>query len=321
MSTAALLSALRRYHDAKYCGTPVIDLTDPETPERMDNSRSLESSQDERKKRRPTRRKQGRCDNLTQIPDEVLHIDEHNKCQEWYIPGSTYTFTLTRVQLITSMWNETSLSPATKKYILDFHGGICPQFGQMNDEIINAYFYLLINSIPATSLNAFAVYSLIQLTKKYKSRNLYDAVRRIKYDYILFPLHIKGNHWVLYVVDSKQKSIRLYDTLQNNSPLLFDDVFTFLKNQYQEQFNVPDEEICDLFGTWTRECTWEPTTLFTFRQVGITICGVFICEIARRILHDIVIDNDAFQKINYEDMRRDVLKFIRHNPMVEEKIT
>lgn len=95
----------------------------------------------------------------------------------------------------------------------------------LNDQVINSYFDLIFERAKANegkypSVFRFSTFFYNQfLTGGYKSVERWGK-NIFKYDLVLIPVN-PGQHWTLVVVNMKERTVQLYDSLQGNRFVIY----------------------------------------------------------------------------------------------------
>lgn len=166
----------------------------------------------------------------------------------------------------------------------------------LNDKIINIYFALL--SKKFTKVYAFTSYFYYFLNKKgyqevakwTKNTNLFA------YDVILIPVHLE-NHWILVVINIKDKSVEYYDSLGGYNCTVMKKVTEFIELEQAK---------------W---CKYPKTFLRYKKKVSLQDngydCGVYVCMYARTC-----VDNKQQYKGSMKHLRLKILHEILANTIV-----
>lgn len=104
-----------------------------------------------------------------------------------------------------------------------------------------------------------------------------------KYDIILFPHNVGGNHWTMTAVDVKKKELRYYDSIGSHDCGLnkMQLVLAYLRVEYQARNGS------ELPGDWSLNTATDIPEQFN----GFD-CGVFSCQYAERVSRRAVFDFD-----------------------------
>jgi Ulp1 family protease len=93
------------------------------------------------------------------------------------------------------------------------------------------------------------------------------------YDKVFFPCNIPHEHWFLIVVDNKEKTVSLYDSLHARRPDYLYDVRKYVYDEYERS------------NTAEIRCEYETNDMsHTFPgQADGSSCGVYTCLYANRV--------------------------------------
>lgn len=146
----------------------------------------------------------------------------------------------------------------------------------LNDEVINAYMYLLVcrgKKIGKKRVYAFNTF----FYPKLRDSN-YNSVRRwtrkvdiFNHDILLVPVHL-GNHWCLAVINFQRKSVSYYDSLGGGSNGCCRILLDYLKAE-----SLDKKKLCFDYENWT---TKEMYSEGIPKQKNCSDCGVFACTYA-----------------------------------------
>ncbi|XP_022777969.1 uncharacterized protein LOC111319468, partial [Stylophora pistillata] len=157
--------------------------------------------------------------------------------------------------------------------------------GWLNDQVINASFQIIQADALREGKRVFCtdtyLYEKLESLKGAAScesnvANLRKWIKKDKLqksDLVLVPIHKNGNHWVLGVINMRAKKIHYYDS-KNDDPM----PFFFRKMRY----------LLSLHGDDVRG--WSNTHSKSPHQVDSASCGVFIIEIAKRVVENRTLD-------------------------------
>lgn len=147
----------------------------------------------------------------------------------------------------------------------------------LNDEIINAYMYLLV--VRGQESNHKKVYAFNTFFYPKLRETGYNSVRRwtrkvdiFSYDFLLVPVHL-GNHWCLAFVDFTTKEISYYDSLGGRSNGCCDTLLDYLRFELKDK---KKEEFDD--QNWDMKDKYHEDGIP--QQQNCSDCGVFACTYA-----------------------------------------
>ncbi|CEG79415.1 hypothetical protein RMATCC62417_13889 [Rhizopus microsporus] len=148
----------------------------------------------------------------------------------------------------------------------------------LNDEIINFYFALLADrashdpSMPA--IHCFSTFFCSTLREQgyAKVRRWTKRVDIFTKDFLFVPIN-KSYHWVLGVIDMKNKKISIYDSLHGKDDYTLKLLLTYLEEEHLDKKKTPYDT-----SDWTLE---SPQNIP--KQGNAYDCGVFTCAFAERI--------------------------------------
>ena len=147
------------------------------------------------------------------------------------------------------------------------------KFKWLNDEVINFYMNLLGERKTKLKCHFFNTFFY---TKFEKNKYDYESVSRwtknidlFEKDKIFVPIHL-GTHWVLAVINLKDKRFEYYDSLKGNPYNILDNLRKYIQNESMDKkktvFNI------DLFT--------DHININIPIQTNGSDCGVFCCEFA-----------------------------------------
>lgn len=196
----------------------------------------------------------------------------------------------------------------------------------LNDEVINFYFCMLqehnTNNSKSTKntedmfpkIFTFSTFFFQSLTSNgYNYKNVAKWTKRKKvdifsFDLILIPLHVRGNHWTLGVVNMKEKNIKLYDSLNLQNKNFFEYIKRYIADEAQDK----KKEIIDL-SQWTCDQNGDSEKGIPLQQNGYD-CGVFTCMFAKCLSfgRDFDFNQDDIRDIRFKmvyDISKGCLQF------------
>ncbi|KAF0758383.1 sentrin-specific protease 1-like [Aphis craccivora] len=150
----------------------------------------------------------------------------------------------------------------------------------LTDTIIEQYFQLLIKSCNNNNIYICNSYFLIELQNRGYDEfveRFMNGIRLLNYSKMLIPTHV-GDHWVLIVVEIKEKKILCYDSLDYYKYIfkMMENLRTFLDQKYfmqQEGYSSSSSSI-------------EIGSGDSPKQNNSSDCGVFTCINARYIMNN-----------------------------------
>ncbi|KAI8883210.1 cysteine proteinase [Backusella circina FSU 941] len=154
----------------------------------------------------------------------------------------------------------------------------------LNGEVINFYMALLKDRADGSqvvpNVHCFSTY-FYEVLKKDHSRvhRWTKKVDIFSKDILLVPIN-ENHHWLLGVIDMRNRRVYVYDSLGKSHPKMLRILWSYLENEHQHKKKAP----FDYRG-------WERMTLKNVpQQLNTTDCGVFICTFAERLSRDGEID-------------------------------
>lgn len=186
--------------------------------------------------------------------------------------------------------------------------------GWLNDQVINASFQIIQADAQKEGKRVFCtntyLYEKLESLKSaaWSERNEADLKRWIQKDklqdsdLVLVPIHKNGHHWVLGVIKMKEKKIHYYDS-KNDDPMP-----SFFRNM-RHLLSLHGDDVHD----WSSAHSKSP------HQVDSASCGVFIIEIAKRVVEDRALD---FTQENAEELRYGIaISLLKHSvPKKSKKV-
>ncbi|NXJ91985.1 SENP2 protease, partial [Corythaixoides concolor] len=152
----------------------------------------------------------------------------------------------------------------------------------LNDVVINFYMSLLMERSKKEGYPAVHAFSTFFYPKLISGG--YKAVKRwtrnvdlFKQDLVLVPIHLRV-HWVLVVIDIRNKIIKYLDSMAENGDKICETLFQYLQEESQERRNV---ELT--FSEWTIHSM---ESYEIPQQYNESDCGVFMCKYADYISQD-----------------------------------
>ncbi|XP_033097411.1 sentrin-specific protease 1-like [Anneissia japonica] len=143
----------------------------------------------------------------------------------------------------------------------------------LNDNIINAYLYLLTVADPTGMVYAFSTFFYPTLLKKgYNSIKKWTRKENLfKYRLLLVPVHL-NNHWTMALINIKSHMIQYYDSVGSKNPTCLKNLKKFMVLEANQHQNPK----------WMLK-TWKTSTVegTVPRQTISGDCGVFACQFAR----------------------------------------
>ncbi|KAI8373965.1 hypothetical protein EDC96DRAFT_437821 [Choanephora cucurbitarum] len=148
----------------------------------------------------------------------------------------------------------------------------------LNDEIINFYFELIaerankIDQLP--QIHCFNTFFCSTLRDQgyAKVRRWTKRVDVFKKDLLFVPIN-QSYHWVLGVMDIKNKKVCVYDSLHGNHDRTLDLFLDYLEKEHLDKKKEPLDT-----SDWTKE-----TPKDIPRQENMSDCGAFTCTFAERL--------------------------------------
>lgn len=175
----------------------------------------------------------------------------------------------------------------------------------LNDEIINSYIKLLVNSDIPLKVHAFSTFFWAALSSfEPNSRSLsydYAKVKRwtrrqkvdvFEKDVIVIPVNVGQVHWTLGCLDMRSKEVRFYDSMGVSSNPTFNEfMLRYIQDEYKDKKSkdLPD------FAEWKAVDVYDNP-----QQDNGYDCGVFLCKYAECIVNDKVFD---FSQSDIENCR------------------
>ncbi|KAI7940012.1 hypothetical protein MJO28_013664 [Puccinia striiformis f. sp. tritici] len=160
----------------------------------------------------------------------------------------------------------------------------------LNDEIINFYGSLinLNSSDPKTSgdealnVHCFSSFFMIQfdLGGHPKVSRWTRKINIFEKDLIFFPINLSNLHWVLGVINNRQKRFEYYDSLGGSGS----GVLSKLRRYYQDEYQAKKDEDVDL-NEWS---DYQPEVPL---QSNSSDCGVFVCQFMYSLSQDLIDQN------------------------------
>jgi len=150
----------------------------------------------------------------------------------------------------------------------------------LNDEIINAYFYLIVQRGKEPKRKRVYAFNTFFYPKL---RDMgYSSVKRwtrkvdvFSHDFLIVPVHL-GNHWCLALVNFINKTIGYYDSLGGSSKECCDTLLNYLRYESNDKRKQDmDDENWRLVDCY-REANIP-------RQTNGSDCGVFACQYAEHL--------------------------------------
>ncbi|CAI2359051.1 unnamed protein product [Moneuplotes crassus] len=155
----------------------------------------------------------------------------------------------------------------------------------LNDEVINAFIQLINKELAAgryltrevTFLQTYACPIILGLDpEKYEKKisKLFKKVDLKKQRWIYIPVHYQESHWLLILVDAKDKKFIIVDSMKSLSfPKRYEIVknikrFFEIKSKNDELYPSAKKKATKKWGLWYRTCTQQPNDYD---------CGVFLC--------------------------------------------
>ncbi|KAJ3041785.1 hypothetical protein HDV00_008675 [Rhizophlyctis rosea] len=138
-----------------------------------------------------------------------------------------------------ALLNKIGPNPITRKDVLTLRDG-----QWLNDEVINGW----MNMISERAKKDEPRYGKVWCFNTYFYERLssdkgYGAVKSwskknnfFEWDFVLFPVHVHGNHWIACVLDMKHKSIELYDSFRGGHSDVIKNVKMWLENEWQRHY-------------------------------------------------------------------------------------
>lgn len=151
----------------------------------------------------------------------------------------------------------------------------------LNDEIINAYMYLLVcrgkqnNNKKVHAFNTF-FYPKLRDSGYSSIKRWTRKVDIFSHDLVLVPIHL-GNHWCLAVIDFNNKRISYYDSLGGSAGVCCKLLLNYLKDEMNDK-----KKQCFDMENWTL-AEFRGGSKDVPRQENGSDCGVFTCIYAEHI--------------------------------------
>ena len=170
---------------------------------------------------------------------------------------------------------------------------------KLNDKIINFYLSLLSNSIThlkAATIDSIFINKIFSGDQRGISKCL-EKYNKSKFQLIIFPLFIKGNHWAILIIDIIKTKIYFYDSIFKIDSNFITKVTTTL-SKYITSLNT-----CS---------TWPIYSDFMYpKQINNeSDCGVFICQYAKYHLSNRLLDFSQSDIVNKRiEMANEIRKF------------
>lgn len=146
----------------------------------------------------------------------------------------------------------------------------------LNDEIINAYMFLIVTRGKSTDYKSVYTFNTFFYPKVRDSGH--GSVKRwtrkvniFSYDFLLVPVHL-GNHWCLAVIDFTKKSISYFDSLGGSSSTCTRVLLDYLKAESSDKLKQD-------FDTENWKCIDKYRDGIPKQENG-SDCGVFACTYA-----------------------------------------
>ena len=206
--------------------------------------------------------------------------------------------------------------PVTREKVL------CLRPGEwLNDEVINFFMELLKGRAAARSsgdaalprVHFFNTLFYAKLTKDERGYD-YSGVKRwtrknklFEQDMLVCPVHVHGNHWVLAVVNFRDKRFEYYDSLKGSEGQCLKNLRRYLK----------DESLDKLKSTWD-DTGWTDHNFRdgTPQQRNGWDCGVFMCKTADYLSQEGKLE---FTQQDMEYFRRRLVVEIRNSQLLEDQ--
>ncbi|KAL0476819.1 ulp-1 [Acrasis kona] len=191
----------------------------------------------------------------------------------------------------------------------------------LDDGVINAYLSLLYSDCESKNLKCYMFapcstnfYEMLKSPKHsydYEEYN-YNRVMRwtkkvsiMKMDKVLVPICINGNHWVLAVINLRERKFEFYDSM------IWDDTHTHIGNNILNKLSrYLDEEVLHRENVTLNSNRWRrflygPSEIP--QQDNGHDCGVFLCMFAKHVCQD---KNMNFKQEDMPEIRHKLLSCI-----------
>ncbi|KAI7903909.1 uncharacterized protein BX663DRAFT_535929 [Cokeromyces recurvatus] len=148
----------------------------------------------------------------------------------------------------------------------------------LNDEIVNFYFELLaerstkINGLPSIHCFSTFFFSTLQDQGYVRVKRWTKKVDIFAKDLLFIPIN-QSYHWVLGVIDMKNKKVLVYDSLGGDHDRTLAIFLEYLKQEHLDKKKIP----FDTTG-WTKVVPKDIP-----RQGNMSDCGAFTCTFAERL--------------------------------------
>jgi Ulp1 family protease len=154
--------------------------------------------------------------------------------------------------------------------------------GWLNDVAVNLFIEILSFSPQHNKTTHW--YDSLVLNKLQHGEDVWEKCKPFEreFDFLFFPAHVQGNHWVLIWVE-RDYQVCWYDPLQGNdtteaSKAAFA-VQEFLFEKWGDQVDEDDESA----GDYPQPMCRDPTQVFGPTQQNSYDCGVFVCYFAEHL--------------------------------------
>ncbi|POW14474.1 hypothetical protein PSTT_02906, partial [Puccinia striiformis] len=120
----------------------------------------------------------------------------------------------------------------------------------------------------------------IKFSAKHVSNRHSDFINIFEKDLIFFPINLSNLHWVLGVINNRQKRFEYYDSLGGSGS----GVLSKLRRYYQDEYQAKKDEDVDL-NEWS---DYQPEVPL---QSNSSDCGVFVCQFMYSLSQDLTDHN------------------------------
>lgn len=133
----------------------------------------------------------------------------------------------------------------------------------LNDELVNAFFELLMQHEHKGGCHFFSSYFMTKLLSRdptstedrYEYRNVRKWTKRkgvdlFAHNKVFIPINQGFDHWNLVVIDMQAKKIQLYDSMNKDKPEVLQYLLQYLKDEHMDKKGVPlpDPDDWELVG-------------------------------------------------------------------------
>ncbi|XP_068262754.1 sentrin-specific protease 2-like [Nyctibius grandis] len=183
------------------------------------------------------------------------------------------------------------------------------EFQWLDDEVINFYMNLVKERSKKEGYPTVHVFSTFFYPKLLSGG--YNAVKRwtrgmdlFSCDIILVPVHLR-EHWTLVAIDTREKSVKYYDSLGRNGDWICEIFFRYLQEE-----SCKKRKVALTVSEWTLQ-SMEPDDIP--QQYNASDCGVFMCKYAEYISQDKPL---TFNQLHMPFFRRRMVWEIIHQQLL-----